>query len=229
MHKSIRYWLLASYKANMAQDEAPTLRIRTSLRKLSKQWQRNFDKGADELAVWFAQKTKDYSDPVLKGILKDAGFSVEFKMSEGMRDAYQAVIGEQVGLIKSIASQHLTQVETIVMQGVQNGRDAGYISKSLTEQYGVTKRRAALIARDQSSKATATLTKTRRLELGITEAEWVHSGGGKTPRPSHVRAGRERLRFDVAKGALIDGELVQPGELINCKCVSRPVIKGLNA
>lgn len=44
--------------------------------------------------------------------------------------------------------------------------------KTLAEFYGGLS--------DEANKATATLTKTRRLELGITEAEWMHSGGGST-------------------------------------------------
>lgn len=229
MHKSIAYWLESAYSANppeLAQDDSPAVTMRTVMRTLSRQWLKNFDDGAEKLAAWFAQKTKDYSDPALKKILSDAGFSVDFTMTKTMNDAYQAVIGEQVGLIKSIAERHLSQVETIVMQGVQNGRDTGYVSKKLQEQFGVTKRRAALIARDQNNKATATLNRVRRLEVGITEAIWKHSGGGVHPRPSHVKAGRERLKFDVRKGAYIDGEFIQPGELINCGCVSIPVIPG---
>lgn len=232
MQNSIEYWLKSAYRQNepevkeLAEDESPAMSMRGVMRKLSNQWLKNFDEGSQKLADWFAQKTKDYSDPTLKQILKDAGFSVEFKMTAPMNDAYQAVIGEQVGLIRSIASQHLTQVETIVMQGVQNGRDLGYISGKLRERFGVTNRRAALIARDQSNKATATFNRVRRMELGIDEAVWVHSGAGKHPRPSHLKAGRDRLRYNVAKGAYIDGDYIQPGELINCRCTSRPVIPG---
>lgn len=230
MHASINHWLLFAYKANepeMAQDASPAMAMRAVMRKLSRQWLKNFDVGAGKLADWFAQKTKDYSDPALEKILKDAGFLVEFTMTRPMNDAYQAVIGEQVGLIRSIAQKHLSQVETIVMQGVQNGRDLSYISKKLQEQFGVTKRRAAFIARDQNNKATATLNRVRRLEIGIEEAIWVHSGGGKHPRPSHLKAGKDKLRYSVRQGAFIDGEYIQPGELINCRCVSRPIIPGL--
>ncbi len=66
----------------------------------------------------------------------------------------------------------------------------------------------------------------RYQELGITEAIWCHSAAGKEPRPSHVKAGKEKLRFDVNKGALIDGEYILPGEKINCRCFAKPVIEG---
>ncbi|WP_257785984.1 hypothetical protein [Burkholderia ubonensis] len=41
----------------------------------------------------------------------------------------------------------------------------------------MTKRRAAFIAHNQNSKATATITRVRQEGLGITEAIWLHSHG----------------------------------------------------
>jgi SPP1 gp7 family putative phage head morphogenesis protein len=232
MHRSLLYWLKAQYRAtppvaaDEARTESPAMRMRRAMDELSRQWLKNFDDGADNLAHWFAQKTKDYSDVALTKHLADAGFSVKFKMTAAMNDAYQASIGEQVGLIRSIAERHLTNVETMVMQSVQQGRDLGTLAKQLEQQYGVTKRRAALIARDQNNKATAIMQKTRQRELGIKQAIWCHSGAGKTPRPSHVKAGREKLTYDVDKGAYIDGKWIWPGTEINCRCFCRPVIPG---
>lgn len=226
MNDSILYWIGAAYKkTGIAQDESATAMLRRALRKVSKQWQDRFDEGADDLARWLAQKTKSYSDIALASILKDAGFAVEFKMTSAMNDAYQAVIGENVNLIKSIASEHLTQVETLVMQSVQTGRDLGTLSKELQARYGVTKRRAALIARDQNNKATATVTRVRQQGLGITTAIWKHSHAGKTPRPSHLKA--DGQEYEIAKGMFLDGKWVWPGTEINCRCVSRSVIPGL--
>lgn len=233
MNSSIIYWLSSAYKENtpvieqIAMDATPADALNRVMKKLAKQWLRNFDDGADSLAAWFARATKNYTDPVLKTILKDAGFAVDFRMTPAMKDGYDAVVNENVNLIRSIASRHLEQVETIVMQGVQNGRDLGFIRKSLMKQFGVSNRRAVLIARDQANKATATFNKVRYLEAGITEAIWRHSGAGKHPRPAHVKAGREKLRYDIAKGAYIDGKWIWPGTEINCRCSSVPVIPGI--
>jgi uncharacterized protein with gpF-like domain len=118
----------------------------------------------------------------------------------------------------------------MVMRSVQTGRDLGRLAKDLQKQFGVTKRRAALIARDQNNKATASMTRVRQVQLGITEAIWVHSGAGKHPRPTHVKAGRDSVRYDVSKG-WFDPDAKQwiwPGILVNCRCVSKPVIKGFS-
>jgi SPP1 gp7 family putative phage head morphogenesis protein len=228
MNSSLLYWLSAAYKQSgaMALDASPAMEMRAAMGRMASRWQKNFDKGADRLAVWFAQKNKNYADAALKGILKEAGFTVEFKMTPIVNNAYQAVIGEQVGLIKSIASQHLTRVEGMVMQSVQQGRDLGTLAKQIEAQFGVTKRRAALISRDQNAKATATITKTRQQGLGITQAKWRHSSAGKVPRPEHVHFNGEI--YDVAKGmwSKVDGEYIWPGTALNCRCTSAPIIDG---
>jgi hypothetical protein len=75
-------------------------------------------------------------------------------------------------------------IEGLVMRSVQTGRDLGQLMKDLQEQFGVTRRRAAFVARDQNNKATASMTRARQHEPGITQAIWVHSGAGKHPRPT---------------------------------------------
>lgn len=233
MHASVLYWVKASYRANepeMAQDETPAEALRRVIRELSKRWMKRFDVAAVKLADWFGQAASKRSSDGLKKILKDGGFSVEFKLTPAMRDVLGATVNQNVALIKSIPQQYLTQVEGIVMRSVQTGRDLGQLTSDLQTQLGVTKRRAAFIALDQNNKATAALTRARQIEAGITEAVWVHSGGGRHPRPSHLKAGREKQRFDVTKGWYDPDEKknIWPGELINCRCVSRSVIKGFS-
>jgi SPP1 gp7 family putative phage head morphogenesis protein len=228
MQRSLVYWIKAQWRSNtplnIAEDASPAMALREAIAKLARRWLKAFDDGAPKLAEYFAKNALDRGDAQLKRILRDAGFSVRFNMTREMNDAYQAVIGENVGLIKSIAAEHLKNVETITMQSVARGRDLGYLSKQLQETYGVTKRRAALIARDQNNKATSTMQAARQRALGITEGTWHHSGGGKHPRPDHVAA--EGKTFDLAKGLEVSGQYILPGELINCRCTWSPVIPG---
>lgn len=228
MQTSISYWITRAYAAKppeLAQDESPAAALRALMRKLSTRWQRNFDEAAPRMAEYFATAAYKRTDAALQSILKDAGFSVEFKLTATANDVLQATIGENVGLIKSIASEHLSDVEGLVMRAVAKGGDLKTLSTELHQRYGVTKRRAAFIARDQNNKATANITRVRQQSLGITEAIWMHSGGGREPRPSHVAF--DGKRYEIAKGAFIDGEWIYPGQLPNCRCVSRSVIPGL--
>lgn len=229
MANSFEYWLAAAYKANpprmeVAMDALPSKELGKKVSAIGKRWIKKFDDMATSIATKFAESGRKATDSSFQSALKDAGWAVNFQVTPVMRDAMNATITENIGLIKSIPQQYLTDVEGIVMRGFSQGRDLKTISDELQSKFGVTKRRAALIARDQSNKLTATVTQARRVELGLFEATWQHSGGGKDPRPSHVKAGKDKQKFDVREGCLIDGKYILPGTEINCRCSSRTIL-----
>lgn len=230
MNRSVSYWVTARYKANspeLAMDASPAMELRRAMRKLTRRWQRNFDELAPKLAEYFATQTQNRTDGEFERMLRKAGFSVKFTATKAMNDAYQAVIGENVSLIKSVAAQHLASVEGLVMRSVQSGGDLQVLVDGLEKSYGVTRRRAQGIARSQTRMATSTLVRARQQELGVRKAKWLHSAGGKTPRPEHVAFSGQL--YDVEKGHdFHNGEgIVWPGRAINCRCVSIPIIPGL--
>jgi len=235
MNNSIKYWIGATFKANadeIAMDELPSAALQRMIRKLARQWEKRFNDGAPRLAEYYTKAQHLRSKKQLEKILKDAGFQIDFKMNKKMQDIVRATMNEQVSLIKSIQKQHFTQIEGLVMRAVTKGGDLNELSKKIHHQYGVTKRRAALISRDQNNKAVAVFTRAQQLELGITEALWMHSHAGKEPRPTHLA--NNGKKYDVAKGwydpdanGKGKGAWIHPGELINCRCVSRSIIPGL--
>lgn len=240
MNKNVQSEIANTYKKNtpeitlLAKDESPASAIKKLTQKLIAKWIKRFDDAAPRLAKYFSTSIQKRSDATLKKILKDGGFSVEWRMSRAMNDAMQATINEQVSLIKSIPSQYFTQIEGMVMRSVTTGRDLKQLTDDLQKQFGVTRRRAEFIARDQNNKATATLTKVRQMSAMGPDAIaiWVHSGGGRDPRKTHLKAGRERIRFKVAEGWHDPDPKVNkpiwPGTLINCRCISRLVVPGFS-
>lgn len=232
MHKSFCYWIAAAYKANppeMAMDEATAAsQLRIAINKLVRQWQRRFDQASMDLAKYFATAANKRSDAVLREILKKGGWTVRFVITPEMRDVMKAAIAENVSLIRSIPQQYLTNVAGDVYRSVQAGRDLGTLTKQLEKQYGVTRRRAALIARDQNQKMTTMFQRVRQTELGIAEAIWVHSGGGKTQRRTHVAQSGKRYNIETGFWDSDEKAYCWPGSLINCRCVSRPVIRGFS-
>lgn len=233
MNRSIVYFLTAAYRATppLAQDDdMPALSLTAEMRRLGDRWTDRFDHAAPELGRWFALAAKDRSDAALADTLRRAGFSVKFQMTAPARDVFNATAQAQVGLIRSIATEHLAEVQGMVMRSVQTGRDTGTLAKELRERFDITKRRAALIAQHQNNMATATITRVRQLELGIVTAGWLHSGGGRHPRPSHVKASRDGVIYDVEKG-WYDPEAkvwTWPGVLIGCRCVPRSIVPGID-
>ena len=232
MANSVIYWLRANYRANppvmaMAADASPAAEMQAAMNRLARRWTRNFAKLSDYLADYFATAVADRSDRALAAQLRKQGFTVRFKATAAQNDVLRATILENTTLIKSISSQYLTQVQGDVMRAVTAGRDLATLTDALEKRTGITRRRAAFIARDQTAKATSAFQRVRQQELGITEAVWIHSGGGKEPRPEHVAFSGKT--YEIAKGAFLEGKWTWPGIEPNCRCVSRPVVPGFDA
>jgi SPP1 gp7 family putative phage head morphogenesis protein len=231
MAKSYAWFLKASYRAHppaIAQDETPAAALQKELKSLGIRWEKRFNESAPKLARYFTLSTSRRSEAALKKILRDAGISVRFQMTPALRDILAATVHENTGLIKSIPAQFHTQVEGIVFRSVVAGHDLSTMTKELQAKFGVTRRRAELIARDQSSKATSAFNRARSIDAQLYNHKWLHSLAGKEPRPEHVKMnGKE---FDIRKGMYDshEGKWIQPGELIRCRCVSAPILKGFS-
>ena len=222
-----RAWMIQTIA--MAADATPSENLAEAIRQLRRKWEDGFARLAPDLARYFATAAADRTDTQLRAALRKAGFTIKFALTPRIRNIVEASMAENVALIKSIPAQHFTQIEGDVMRAVQVGGDLGPLAQKLQHQYGVTRRRAAFIAQDQNRKAFAVIERARYLELGVEQAIWRHSAGGKTPRPSHVKAGREGVIYDVAKGWFDPDvkEFIQPGQLPNCRCFARAILPGL--
>lgn len=225
MEESVLYWLSAGYKADeprMAQDATPSELMNKRIEKLGRRWIKRFESMSEKIARWFKDDMFGATDAALLAAFRDAGWTVKFKSTPAMTDVANAAVVENVGLIRSIPEKYFQQIQGSVMRAYMRGRDLKTLTDEIEDIGGVTRRRAAFIARDQSNKLHGATTDARRMELGITEADWQHSGGGKEPRPDHVAA--HGKRYKIAEGCLISGEYIQPGELINCRCTSKSVL-----
>lgn len=212
----------------LAMDASPARALEAELKKLGTRWQRRFNEAAPKLARWFATSASVRSRRTLMKILKEAGIAVDFTMTRGMKDVLQATVAENVSLIRSIASKYHTEVEGMVMRSVTAGRDAGSLAADLEKRFAITRRRAALIARDQNAKATATFTRVRQHEVGIERAIWLHSAGGHEPRPTHVANSGKPYKITEGWFDPAVGRYIWPGTEINCRCVSKPIVKGFS-
>ncbi len=187
-------------------------------------WVKRLDTLAEQMASQFANKNRNVTDKAIKRSFATAGLTIKFRPTQHMLDSYKAVVGENVGLIKSIPTEALKKVQGDVYRAITKGSDLASLSEKIRDTYGATYNRAALIARDQNNKAKAAFEAARRQQLGISEAIWQHSNGGAEPRPTHVAL--DGKRYTIAKGAWDSAvkQFIQPGELINCRCVSKAVI-----
>jgi len=186
----------------------------------------------------FAKKAKPLAEDMVKGADKAGSKALHSslqKLSGGMslktsvldaplQNIYKASVAENVGLIKSIASQYLGQVEGAVMRSITTGNGLQDLVPALEKYEGMTHRRAKNIALDQTRKVYNSINKGRMQALGVGKFMWHHSGGGAHPREDHVEMDGKVYSFDDLP--VIDqntGEQGIPGQAPNCRCTMSPV------
>lgn len=158
---------------------------------------------------------------------RDLGINI-YSDSQTLQDYLAVSTADNVALIKSIPSQYLTQVESIVMANVRAGGRPSNIAKALQRQLGVTERRAKVIARDQTAKITGDLNAKRQQDAGFPYFSWDDSDDERVRhRHSEISNkvtayGRGIYRWD--NPPLSDkGVPIIPGQDYQCRCIGRPV------
>jgi len=222
MRDSVLWWLGARYRARedeiVAEDASPSRELDKELRDLIKQWGRNFGGLAEARARWLARRVNANATNQLRASMQNVGLTVMFRNSRRTNNILQAVVTGNISLIKSIPAQFLAQAHSITMQSVLAGRDMGFISKEIHELFGKSKRRAIVIARDQTNKATEAISRARAADIGITHGIWMHRSGSKVPRETHQAMDGKRFKLSEGLYDPEEGRNVLPAELINCHC-----------
>lgn len=224
--------LFPAYATDAAMDAAdgPTVgatRILTN--ELIRRFAAHFSAIAPKLAERMMRRADAGSRTVVGSAIRNLSGGLSLKtpaLTGPALEAYKASVGANVSLIKSIPSGYLERVQDAAFRALQTGgRGRAELLDEVNRLGQTTERRAKLIARDQVSKATASLNHARFEKLGVRKFRWIHSGGGKEPRPLHVQYNGQVFSLDDPP--IIDEKTKErglPGQLINCRCRMAPVV-----
>lgn len=174
--------------------------------------------------------------PASSGILGVDAYRAE----PWLREMQELWVSENTRLIKSIPSDELADMEGIIQRGVMNGSSAETIKKQIQERYGVTERRAELIAVDQIGKANSALSRQRQEDAGVKYYIW-RGVRDERERQSHLALegcyfrldGRPMTDADLEACGVpnqryrhpmeSDSQASAPGAPVRCRCYRGPV------
>lgn len=197
-----------------------------------------FEKMADELqrdmeAFGLEHRVEDMAKLTRKLSINEWKKAVESTLGIQLADDYytgelfrklmKEWIDNNVDLIKTIPNDSLSQMRELVLEGYRNGKPTTKIVKEIQEVYGMTRRHAQLIARDQIAKLNGQIAKLQQEDAGVSEYIWSTSGD------SRVRQGHKALdgkRFKWSDPPIVDaktGRRCHPGEDYQCRCVALAV------
>jgi SPP1 gp7 family putative phage head morphogenesis protein len=131
------------------------------------------------------------------------------------------MMAEQVGLIRSLPLEAAQRVQKIAHENLINGKRADALAREIMRTGEVTKSRATLIARTETSRTSSNLTMSRAIYVGSVEYTW------ETAKDSDVRPSHRAMQGQVVQWSnppTLDGLRGHAGCLPNCRCHPAPLI-----
>ena len=138
---------------------------------------------------------------------------------DDVRQTMETVVQQNVSLVRNLSEDMRRRIEQVVFQGFQQRLPATTIARQISDAVGIGRRRATLIATDQTQKLSAQLDTERFRQAEIDEFEWVHSG------KVHFRPWHRDRDGQVFK---LEGDIKpddMPGVPVGCGCRKRAVLR----
>lgn len=139
-----------------------------------------------------------------------------FRGEPFLRPLYEGWIDENTKLVKSIPEQYHGQLGDELRRGIMAGDSVKTLTVKLSERFGITDKRAKLIAADQTLSAHAELTRYRMRSVGVREYIWRTVQDSRV-RPEHAEREGKKYSWDKPP----DGG--PPGTAIRCRCSAEAV------
>lgn len=225
MHEldSIMPQLAAEAAANRRGDgvRLDASRVNTLIDKLSKEFFEKLRPAEIEvLALEIARRTSSFEkEQAMKQIR--AAFGVDVLAREpALASQTDGFVAESVALIKSIPNKFFDDVEATVTRAVNAGTRPEELREEIQKKYGVSERRAALIARDQVGKFFGKVAEERQRQMGVTHYIWRTANDERVREEHAAREGQVFAWDEPPEGG-------NPGEDFQCRCSAEPVLDPL--
>lgn len=229
--------LLRAASANLSElikSGAARSQVTTRLVTLMESTQATIEKVAPTVAGSFVTQADAENKRATEENLRKAmgvNFLTILEEAPGVRDAVAKATTDNVALITSIPAEHWQKVAKAVLDNYAGSPDPTSLTSRIQQLGGVTKRRAGLIARDQTGKLSGALNSARQQSVGVESYIWrtakdrrvVGDPNGLYPTPTarhHDHFEREGVeyRWDTPPPG------GHPGEEIQCRCYAEPVL-----
>lgn len=130
-------------------------------------------------------------------------------------------LDDQVRLIKSLPRQAAERAHEYVRDAALKGQRASEIAERIMGLGSVTRSRAVLIARTETSRFSTELLKARAQTVGSTGYIW-RTASDSDVRPSHKKMSGQHVQW--GSPPTLDGMTGHAGCLPHCRCYPEPVI-----
>ena len=209
--------------------------IRQTIQKMAAELERLIDQyGLDEQVRKVSKTAQNTSLREWKRMVRNTlgiDLTTDYFKGDFYGDAIEKWISQNILLIKSLPTETLGNMRQILLDSYMKGKPIRQIQKDIQEEYNVSKRRAALLARDQIASLNAQITKLQHQDAGVKKYRWSSSKDSRV-RECHAELDGKVFSWDdppemwydtKSKGRVYTGRFCHPGEDICCRCVAIPV------
>lgn len=174
---------------------------------------------SQEIADWLRKVVQWHNRQWSNRVKAALGVDVwPFVSASSNTDIIDAMLQRNVSLITSISDDLRKDIAEVIWREFQLKTPPRQVAKMLNQRFGIARRRALLIAADQSGKVAAELSMLRQNEAGIKRYKWVATMDMRT-RPAHAALNGKIMRWDKPHPTER-----YPGYQIRCRCSAASVL-----
>lgn len=210
-------------------------KVRQEIQKASEELEQKIASfGLDNFIRKVATLTQATSLREWKRVVKQTlGIDVfdDYYKGDFYEEALKRWIDENILKIKSLPQDTLGSMREIILKGFAQGETITSITKTLREEYNLSKSKAKMLARDQLSTLHSQLNKMQQTDAGCTHYRWSTSKDSRV-RDCHRTFHNKIFSWDdppeiwyetKKKGKVYTGRRCHPGEDFCCRCIAIPV------
>jgi SPP1 gp7 family putative phage head morphogenesis protein len=149
--------------------------------------------------------------------LDSFGLDIAKKMSfPNEQDYISSRIKTNTKLITNLRDDYVDSLNTILFSSYQKGLPLKQLTKDIKNQFGISQRKAKLIARNETKNTNTQLNHKQAKSLGFEKGVWLGSEDARE-REQHNKHNNKEYKIGVG---LDDGKggTEEPGDAINCRC-----------
>lgn len=137
--------------------------------------------------------------------------------NKGTREQIDVAVQKSVALIRGLSDDMAKQVEFTILDAATKRESRTTLSERLRKVMAITRKRARLIAKDQTATFNGVLNQARQTQIGIDRYIWETMQDERVRHEHRKRHGRVFFWSRPPE----DGH---PGQPINCRCTAIPLV-----
>lgn len=192
--------------------------INKAFAKFERQTKQRFNKNyINQISTRVTQKNVKRNKTIWINRFNPFGIDISKRLTIPNEQFYiKSRIQTNTRLITKMTDDYIDNLNTILYSSFQQGTSLKQLTKELKEQFGITQRKAKLIARNETKNTNTQLNNKQAKHLGFELGTWLGSEDERE-REQHNKHNNKKYKIGVG---LDDGEggKEEPGDKINCRC-----------